>query len=147
MGSNAGSKMSAPSLARIGTLMTVTGGLVALLVLLKRRQQQQQRQEKTGGSTQEASSSSSRPVLVKILYGTVTGKAKLFAQAFYQACCAHGYAAHTRLMSMADYDPDDQLLEDVKAGSKTLLVLFCSTYTEGTPPQSAAWFYKVKILS
>ena len=76
---------------------------------------------------------------IKILYGSVTGKAKYFAHQFQKQCTARGFSS-TRVIDLKDYEPEDSLMNDVK--SKTIFVVFISTYTEGACPENAKWFHK-----
>ena len=153
MGNNSSSKMSvmtsSSSSLKIGGTLVVSSALVVLLLKWRQQQQQQQQQQQVQPSASTDTTAPMMKPIIKILYGTVTGKAKQFARDFYDACCARGYASHTRLISMSDYDPDEQLFEDLNAAKQqqqqpqqTILVIFVSTYSEGTPPQSAAWFHK-----
>jgi sulfite reductase alpha subunit-like flavoprotein len=80
---------------------------------------------------------------IKVLYGTVTGKARHFAREFVAKCTAMGHSSVT-LLDMKDYDPDPQLFVDAKQGN-VLLVIFVSTYTDGVAPENAAWFHKCLI--
>ena len=76
---------------------------------------------------------------IKILYGSVTGKAKHFAKEFLKKCIENGYT-QSSLLNMKDYDAEDSLIKDIK--SNTILVLFVSTYSEGSCPEDAKWFHK-----
>jgi sulfite reductase alpha subunit-like flavoprotein len=76
---------------------------------------------------------------IKILYGSVTGKAKYFAHQFQKQCTARGFSS-TRVIDLKDYEPEDSLMNDAK--SKTIFVVFISTYTEGACPENAKWFHK-----
>lgn len=80
-----------------------------------------------------------KDVPIKILYGSVTGKAKLFANEFLNECTKRGYTSCS-IQDLKDYEPEDCLTSDIK--QKCVLVIFISTYTDGTPPENAAWFYK-----
>ncbi len=101
-------------------------------------------------------------VNIKVLYGSVTGKSKLFANEFQKSCQLKGYANCT-VINLKDYDPEDKLSQEVtlsydlyhydfifyflffKIKPDNVLVIFISTYTDGVPPESAAWFYKYVI--
>ncbi|CAF0770517.1 unnamed protein product [Brachionus calyciflorus] len=76
---------------------------------------------------------------IKILYGSVTGKSKYFAEEFSKACASKGLN-ETSVVNMKDYDPEDNLFNEIKPNN--IVVIFVSTYTDGTPPESAKWFYK-----
>ncbi|KAK3084453.1 hypothetical protein FSP39_013792 [Pinctada imbricata] len=82
--------------------------------------------------------SSSQEKKIKILYGTQTGKAKSFAEILQREAEERGFQCKT--LNMEDYDPDDKLAEE--ADKMCCLVLVVSTYTEGSPPEGAKWFYK-----
>lgn len=56
--------------------------------------------------------SESNPTSIKILYGTVTGKSKYFAEQFIQNCYQQGYS-DCSVVSLKDYDPEDKLLSEV----------------------------------
>lgn len=75
---------------------------------------------------------------IKILYGTQTGKSKHFADMFGKDAVYKGYTCE--VMNLKDYDPDEQLAYESE--SRNYLVVFISTYTEGSPPDGAEWFMK-----
>ncbi|XP_052802187.1 S-adenosyl-L-methionine-dependent tRNA 4-demethylwyosine synthase TYW1-like isoform X2 [Mya arenaria] len=74
---------------------------------------------------------------LKIFYGTTTGKSKLFAGQLAEEGGRKGYKID--LVDLATYEPEDDLSE---IGTDTVCVFIVSTYTDGTPPESAAWFCK-----
>lgn len=49
---------------------------------------------------------------IKILYGSVTGKSKYFAEDFARECISKGLN-DTSVVNMKDYDPEDNLLNEV----------------------------------
>ncbi|NXO73101.1 TYW1 synthase, partial [Phainopepla nitens] len=75
---------------------------------------------------------------VKIFYGSQTGTAKRFAKALAEAVISLNLPVE--VINMRDYDPEDGLVEE--ASSRNLCVFLVATYTEGQPPESAAWFCK-----
>lgn len=75
---------------------------------------------------------------IKILYGTQTGKSKHFAENLSKDGTYKGYTCE--VIDLKNYDPDEQL--DNEGENTTCLVVFISTYTEGTPPEGAEWFVK-----
>jgi len=77
------------------------------------------------------------PNKLKVLYGTERGTTKHFADFFVTETTDR--EVDYELISMKDYDPDEQLCEEAGLGS--LMVFFISTYTDGTPPEDAEWFY------
>jgi tRNA wybutosine-synthesizing protein 1 len=81
----------------------------------------------------DTSSSPSLPSIM-ILYGSQTGTAKKLAQLVEQTTIEAGLPTYT--MSLADYDTD------LYACESRICVFIISTYTEGTPPDEAAWFYR-----
>lgn len=74
---------------------------------------------------------------LKIFYGSQTGKGKGFACQLSDEVSKKGY--NVELIDLASYDPDDNLAEET---TETVCVFIVSTYTEGTPPECAAWFCK-----
>ena len=77
---------------------------------------------------------------VSILYGTTTGNAKDFAWKLAQEL-ENDEGFDIEVNNVANIDAEEFLpVESGKKGS--VLVLIISTYTEGTPPESASWFYK-----
>ncbi|NWV12926.1 TYW1 synthase, partial [Ptilonorhynchus violaceus] len=75
---------------------------------------------------------------VKIFYGSQTGTAKRFAKALAEAVISLNLPVE--VINMGDYDPDDCLSEETS--SRNICVFLVATYTEGQPPESAAWFCK-----
>ncbi|NWV95450.1 TYW1 synthase, partial [Machaerirhynchus nigripectus] len=75
---------------------------------------------------------------VKIFYGSQTGTAKRFAKALSEAVASLNLPVE--VVNMGDYDPEDGLSEETS--SRNICVFLVATYTEGQPPESAAWFCK-----
>ncbi|NXQ54117.1 TYW1 synthase, partial [Anthoscopus minutus] len=75
---------------------------------------------------------------VKIFYGSQTGTAKRFAKALAEAVMSLNVPVE--VINMEDYDPEDGLAEETS--SRNICVFLVATYTEGQPPESAAWFCK-----
>ncbi|XP_053817076.1 S-adenosyl-L-methionine-dependent tRNA 4-demethylwyosine synthase TYW1-like isoform X2 [Vidua chalybeata] len=75
---------------------------------------------------------------VKIFYGSQTGTAKRFAKALAEAVTSLNLPVE--VINMGDYDPEDGLAEETS--SRNICVFLVATYTEGQPPESAAWFCK-----
>ncbi|NWX67891.1 TYW1 synthase, partial [Alca torda] len=75
---------------------------------------------------------------VKIFYGSQTGTAKKFATGLAEAVISLNLPV--AVISMGDYDPDDCLAEETT--SRNICVFLVATYTDGQPPESAAWFCK-----
>ncbi|XP_041280982.1 S-adenosyl-L-methionine-dependent tRNA 4-demethylwyosine synthase TYW1-like [Onychostruthus taczanowskii] len=75
---------------------------------------------------------------VKIFYGSQTGTAKRFAKALAEAVTSLNLPVE--VINMGDYDPEDGLVEETS--SRNICVFLVATYTEGQPPESAAWFCK-----
>ncbi|XP_033374809.1 S-adenosyl-L-methionine-dependent tRNA 4-demethylwyosine synthase TYW1 isoform X2 [Parus major] len=75
---------------------------------------------------------------VKIFYGSQTGTAKRFAKALAEAVMSLNLPVE--VINMGDYDPEDGLAEETS--SRNICVFLVATYTEGQPPESAAWFCK-----
>ncbi|XP_045174102.2 S-adenosyl-L-methionine-dependent tRNA 4-demethylwyosine synthase TYW1-like [Mercenaria mercenaria] len=74
---------------------------------------------------------------LKVFYGSQTGKAKVFASQLCDEVTKKGYIVE--LIDLNKYDPEDNLADE---STDTVCVFILSTYTEGTPTESAAWFYK-----
>ena len=64
----------------------------------------------------------------------------MFATEFGRVCSSKEYVAECRVLDLKDYDAEDSLFGEISPNN--ILVLFLSTYTEGSPPSSAAWFFK-----
>ncbi|NWT75713.1 TYW1 synthase, partial [Prunella himalayana] len=75
---------------------------------------------------------------VKIFYGSQTGTAKRFAKALAEDVSSLNLPVE--VINMGDYDPEDGLVEETR--SRNICVFLVATYTEGQPPESAAWFCK-----
>ncbi|NXW69427.1 TYW1 synthase, partial [Hirundo rustica] len=75
---------------------------------------------------------------VKIFYGSQTGTAKRFAKTLAEAVTSLNLPVE--VINMGDYDPEDGLAEETS--SRNICVFLVATYTEGQPPESAAWFCK-----
>ncbi|NWH38876.1 TYW1 synthase, partial [Chloropsis hardwickii] len=75
---------------------------------------------------------------VKIFYGSQTGTAKRFAKALAEAVTSLNLPVE--VINMGDYDPETVLAEETS--SRNICVFLVATYTEGQPPESAAWFCK-----
>ncbi|NWU02991.1 TYW1 synthase, partial [Urocynchramus pylzowi] len=75
---------------------------------------------------------------VKIFYGSQTGTAKRFAKDLAEAVTSLNLPVE--VINMGDYDPEDGLAEETS--SRNICVFLVATYTEGQPPESAAWFCK-----
>ncbi|NXM03954.1 TYW1 synthase, partial [Tyrannus savana] len=75
---------------------------------------------------------------VKIFYGSQTGTAKRFAKALAEAVTSLNLPVE--VINMGDCDPDDCLAEETT--SRNVCVFLVATYTDGQPPESAAWFCK-----
>jgi len=76
---------------------------------------------------------------VAILYGTTTGKSKGFAMTLGSRLTAAGVDIHMK--DCAEFGKEIE--EEMQALSKAndLIVVLMSTYTEGSAPDSSAWFY------
>ncbi|XP_062363338.1 S-adenosyl-L-methionine-dependent tRNA 4-demethylwyosine synthase TYW1-like [Cinclus cinclus] len=75
---------------------------------------------------------------VKVFYGSQTGTAKRFAKALAEAVISLNLPVE--VINMGDYDPEDGLVEETS--SRNICVFLVATYTDGQPPESAAWFCK-----
>ena len=86
-------------------------------------------------STSEVENNAIREV--KVIYGTTTGKARSFALSLTSELAKIGLQASAT--SAADYDVEANLASEAE---NVLVILIFSTYTEGTPPEDAKWFYQ-----
>ncbi|XP_078404716.1 S-adenosyl-L-methionine-dependent tRNA 4-demethylwyosine synthase TYW1 isoform X4 [Cetorhinus maximus] len=75
---------------------------------------------------------------VKIFFGSQTGTAERFATTLADAVQKLGLPVE--VVDLKEYDPDENLVDEVY--SKTICVFMVSTYTDGQPNESAAWFCK-----
>ena len=74
---------------------------------------------------------------LNILFGSTTGTAKKFADLLADDALKKGF--HVRVSNLANLEPEDTLaLFAAEENSVTLILI--STYTDGTPPESATWF-------
>eukprot|EP01116_Phalansterium_solitarium_P022283 TRINITY_DN72_c0_g1_i1.p1 TRINITY_DN72_c0_g1~~TRINITY_DN72_c0_g1_i1.p1 ORF type:complete len:748 (+),score=116.68 TRINITY_DN72_c0_g1_i1:114-2357(+) len=79
-----------------------------------------------------APESSDRAPIVKVLYGTQTGTAKLWANRLSASANDQGYRAE--VLDLSTYDTDELQFEDT-------LLFVVSTYTDGKPPESVEPFF------
>ncbi|EGD80434.1 TYW1B protein [Salpingoeca rosetta] len=70
---------------------------------------------------------------LRILYGTVTGTAKAFAERLGAAATEHGLANTVETLESLDVES--------LTSEKRVCVFIVSTYEHGTPPKNAEWFY------
>ena len=76
---------------------------------------------------------------VTIIYGTTTGKSKHFAKLLSEKLKLK--EKRVELMNAKDFGSNiEDKMKEIKTQSRFLIVII-STYTEGTPPESAKWFY------
>lgn len=76
---------------------------------------------------------------LSILYGTTTGTAKDFAWSLAQEAEDEGLEVDVNNASNVDAE---EFLPAEAGNAGSVLVVIISTYTDGTPPETAAWFYK-----
>ncbi|KDQ97265.1 S-adenosyl-L-methionine-dependent tRNA 4-demethylwyosine synthase-like [Zootermopsis nevadensis] len=76
--------------------------------------------------------------IVKVFFGTQTGKSKTFSTKLGRCCEQIGLSVE--LVDLASFDPEERLLEETSG--KSLCVFILPTHTDGKPPESAAWFCK-----
>ena len=77
---------------------------------------------------------------VTIVYGTTTGTSELFSKQLASKIILKGYKTEIFNASQFGSNIEDKMKE-IKSGRNPILVVIISTYTEGTPPESAKWFY------
>jgi len=76
-----------------------------------------------------------------IIYGTTTGKSKNFALDLQRKI--DGKICETEVLDAADFGKDiEDRMKIILKRKKPLVIIIMSTYTEGTPPESASWFYR-----
>jgi len=77
---------------------------------------------------------------ITIIYGSTTGKSAYFSSKLATKLGQLGLAP--TVLNAADLGSkiEDQM-KVVAKGEKPLLIVIISTYTEGTPPESASWFF------
>ena len=74
---------------------------------------------------------------VVIVYGTTTGKSELFSKQLESQLIKSG--CDTQVINASEFGSN---IEDkMKEMKKCVFIVIISTYTEGTPPDSAKWFY------
>jgi len=77
---------------------------------------------------------------VVIVYGTTTGKSELFSRQL--STKLKSTKCETQLINASSFGSNiEDKMKEITAGGKTILVVIISTYTEGSPPDSAKWFY------
>eukprot|EP00090_Calanus_glacialis_P032052 TRINITY_DN53189_c0_g1_i1.p1 TRINITY_DN53189_c0_g1~~TRINITY_DN53189_c0_g1_i1.p1 ORF type:complete len:703 (+),score=234.91 TRINITY_DN53189_c0_g1_i1:66-2174(+) len=77
---------------------------------------------------------------VTILYGSTTGKSAYFSTKLATKLGKLGLAPTVMNAAELGSKIEDQM-KVVAKGEKPLLIVIISTYTEGTPPESASWFF------
>ena len=77
---------------------------------------------------------------VSIVYGTTTGKSKLFSEQLALLLRQRGLTPQVLNCSEFGSNIEDKMKE-ISSGENPLLIVLISTYTEGSPPESARWFY------
>lgn len=75
---------------------------------------------------------------IKIFYATQTGNSKSFSESL--SLNAGKREIKSDIVDLSTYDPDDSLVEE--ANDTSLCIFVLSTYSEGSPPESASWFFK-----
>lgn len=75
---------------------------------------------------------------LNIFYGTQTEKSKTFSSILREDCRLRGLGVE--VFDLADVDPEERLIEETSG--KSLCVFILPTYTDGRPPETAAWFCK-----
>lgn len=89
------------------------------------------------GST-ETSKFEKQPSQIKIMYGTLMGKSKKFAEILLEHIAEEG--TQVSVVNLKECDSEDNF---VGSDSKdTLFIFIVSTYAEGSPPDDAQLFYK-----
>jgi len=77
---------------------------------------------------------------VTIIYGSTTGKSAYFSNKLSSKLSGLGLSSSVLNAAELGKNIEDQM-KQVKGGEDSLLIVIISTYTEGTPPESATWFY------
>ncbi|GFG36236.1 hypothetical protein Cfor_10675 [Coptotermes formosanus] len=73
-----------------------------------------------------------------VFYGTHTETSKTFSSMLRKDCEQRGLSVE--VFDLADTDPEERLLQETSGSS--LCVFILPTYTDGRPPETAAWFCK-----
>ncbi|XP_057364640.1 S-adenosyl-L-methionine-dependent tRNA 4-demethylwyosine synthase TYW1-like [Daphnia carinata] len=89
------------------------------------------------GSTQ-ASNFEKQPSRIKIMYGTLMGKSKKFAEILLGHVAEDG--VEVSVINLKECDSEDNFVGS--EAKDTLFIFIVSTYAEGSPPDDAQWFYK-----
>ena len=74
------------------------------------------------------------------MYGTTTGNSTSFAQQLNAQLLQSTSELEIETIDVASIEPEDHLVA-LANDPNACLVLIISTYTEGTPPEAAKWFY------
>lgn len=77
---------------------------------------------------------------VVVMYGTTTGNSTSFAQQLNAQLLQSTSELEIETIDVASIEPEDHLVA-LANDPNACLVLIISTYTEGTPPEAAKWFY------
>jgi tRNA wybutosine-synthesizing protein 1 len=80
----------------------------------------------------------STPHSLSIFYGTQTGTAKVLAEQVFKDVTSLGLRAS--VTDLSSVDPEQCLTQQCAGGEGGICVFLLSTYTDGGPPDSAAWF-------
>lgn len=75
---------------------------------------------------------------IKILFGTQTGKSKVFAENLCREATERGHEAE--IIDLKGYDPEDTLVNEIE--NDVWIIVIISTYTDGQPPEGSEWFCK-----
>ena len=67
-----------------------------------------------------------------ILYGTTTGTARVLSHKLYRKLVINNF--NVTIMNISEYDED-------KIDKEDIVLIICSTYTDGEPPQSCRSFF------
>jgi len=95
---------------------------------------------KTTPDSAECSTGDKKERNVTIIYGSTTGKSAFFSNKLASKLTKLGLSPN--IINAADIGSNiEDRMKVVARGEKALLIVIISTYTEGTPPESAKWFY------
>ena len=102
--------------------------------------QSQTRVECSSNATNDEANIDKTTEKVVVVYGTTTGKSQHFAQQLSEKL--KNKDRNVELLNAAEFGSNiEDKMKEIKSGVSPSLIVIISTYTEGSPPESARWFY------
>uniref|UniRef100_A0A0B7A5C3 tRNA 4-demethylwyosine synthase (AdoMet-dependent) n=1 Tax=Arion vulgaris TaxID=1028688 RepID=A0A0B7A5C3_9EUPU len=119
-------------------LWAVLAAGIGVVWLVNRKKQAKNKDEPINETSADTTSRITKQKRkLTILYGSQTGKGKVFAENVQTKVEAAGFIA--TVADLSSYDHENLFQSEAEEGNICILVV--STYTEGQPPEGAKWFY------